>query len=329
MARWPAYSMRSPPPPGRGSRGRSPSRRPRRRAPGRRSAPATTRWSSRRPARARRWRRSSGRSTGWRPHPPPAEPQRRCRVLYISPLKALAVDVERNLRAPLAGIRQAADRLGQPEPEIAPSASARATPRPTTGAVRPHPARHPDHHAGVAVPDADLPGPRGAARRRDGDRRRGARRRRHQARRPPGAVPRAARRAAGAAGPADRAVGDRPTRATRSPGSSAGGRPVTVVQPPSDKEFDLEVVVPVEDMGELGQPTGDLTGPAARRAAPRLDLAARRGARRRPHRGAPLDHRLRQLPPAGRAADRPAQRDLGRAARAATGPIPGAVHRRS
>jgi len=29
---------------------------------------------------------------------------RRCRVLYISPLKALAVDIERNLRAPLAGI---------------------------------------------------------------------------------------------------------------------------------------------------------------------------------------------------------------------------------
>ncbi|MCC7418595.1 MAG: DEAD/DEAH box helicase [Acidobacteria bacterium] len=29
---------------------------------------------------------------------------RRCRVLYVSPLKALAVDVERNLRAPLAGI---------------------------------------------------------------------------------------------------------------------------------------------------------------------------------------------------------------------------------
>src|SRR6201991_1394725 len=29
---------------------------------------------------------------------------RRCRVLYISPLKALAVDIERNLRAPLTGI---------------------------------------------------------------------------------------------------------------------------------------------------------------------------------------------------------------------------------
>jgi ATP-dependent Lhr-like helicase len=33
----------------------------------------------------------------------------RCRVLYISPLKALAVDVDRNLRAPLAGIARAAE----------------------------------------------------------------------------------------------------------------------------------------------------------------------------------------------------------------------------
>src|SRR5258705_12318184 len=39
------------------------------------------------------------------PPPPKAE---RCRVLYVSPLKALAVDVERNLRAPLAGIAQVA-----------------------------------------------------------------------------------------------------------------------------------------------------------------------------------------------------------------------------
>ncbi|WP_224284359.1 ATP-dependent helicase, partial [Streptomyces sp. LS1784] len=50
--------------------------------------------------------------------PPPAEPKRRCRVLYVSPLKALAVDVERNLRAPLAGLRQAAVRLGLAEPEV-------------------------------------------------------------------------------------------------------------------------------------------------------------------------------------------------------------------
>jgi len=50
--------------------------------------------------------------------PMPAEPKRRCRVLYVSPLKALAVDVERNLRAPLAGIRHAAARLGLPPPDI-------------------------------------------------------------------------------------------------------------------------------------------------------------------------------------------------------------------
>ena len=40
------------------------------------------------------------------------------RVLYISPLKALAVDVERNLRAPLTGITRAAQELGEPEPNI-------------------------------------------------------------------------------------------------------------------------------------------------------------------------------------------------------------------
>jgi ATP-dependent Lhr-like helicase len=36
----------------------------------------------------------------------------RCRVLYLSPLKALAVDVERNLRAPLAGIAHIAAATG-------------------------------------------------------------------------------------------------------------------------------------------------------------------------------------------------------------------------
>jgi ATP-dependent Lhr-like helicase len=45
------------------------------------------------------------------PAPPPKE---RCRVLYISPLKALATDVERNLRAPLAGIANAANAAGVP-----------------------------------------------------------------------------------------------------------------------------------------------------------------------------------------------------------------------
>jgi ATP-dependent Lhr-like helicase len=43
------------------------------------------------------------------------EPERdaRCRVLYVSPLKALAVDIERNLRAPIVGIAEAARRLGK------------------------------------------------------------------------------------------------------------------------------------------------------------------------------------------------------------------------
>jgi ATP-dependent helicase Lhr and Lhr-like helicase len=43
--------------------------------------------------------------------PLPAKP-RRCRVLYISPLKALAVDIERNLRSPLAGIANRAAARG-------------------------------------------------------------------------------------------------------------------------------------------------------------------------------------------------------------------------
>jgi len=49
---------------------------------------------------------------------PPADRSRRCRVLYVSPLKALAVDVERNLRAPLAGIRETARRQGTVVPDV-------------------------------------------------------------------------------------------------------------------------------------------------------------------------------------------------------------------
>lgn len=50
--------------------------------------------------------------------PPPEDQRHRCRVLYVSPLKALAVDVERNLRAPLTGLRQASQRLGELPPSI-------------------------------------------------------------------------------------------------------------------------------------------------------------------------------------------------------------------
>src|SRR4051812_34820616 len=42
---------------------------------------------------------------------PQPDKKRRCRAVYVSPLKALAVDVERNLRSPLTGIsRLALDR---------------------------------------------------------------------------------------------------------------------------------------------------------------------------------------------------------------------------
>lgn len=53
--------------------------------------------------------------------PPPEDKMARTRILYISPLRALAVDVEKNLRAPLRGVKLAADRLGQPfyEPTVA------------------------------------------------------------------------------------------------------------------------------------------------------------------------------------------------------------------
>ncbi|HEY3833484.1 MAG TPA: DEAD/DEAH box helicase [Acidimicrobiia bacterium] len=45
------------------------------------------------------------------PVPPKLE---RCRVLYVSPLRALAVDIDKNLRAPLRGVELAAERLGDP-----------------------------------------------------------------------------------------------------------------------------------------------------------------------------------------------------------------------
>ena len=52
--------------------------------------------------------------------PRPEERSHRTRVLYISPLRALAFDIEKNLRAPLKGIELAAERLGEPfvAPEV-------------------------------------------------------------------------------------------------------------------------------------------------------------------------------------------------------------------
>jgi ATP-dependent Lhr-like helicase len=65
------------------------------------------------------------------PVPTPAE---RCRVLYISPLKALAVDIERNLRAPIAGISRVAAARG--DTHIVPAIAIRTGDTPATDRTR-------------------------------------------------------------------------------------------------------------------------------------------------------------------------------------------------
>ena len=212
-----------------------------------------------------------------------------------------------------AGRHPARRRAGSgcPRP-TSPSASAPATPRPTSGgAFAAHAARHPHHHAGVAVPAAHLAGPGVAARRRDGDRRRGPRRRRHQARRPPRALARAARRAARPSRPSGSGCPRRCGRSRRWPASSAARRPVEVV---------AAAAAPSESTSRSSCRSPDIG--RARRAdaatSTRLDAAASSAPSIWPHveervvdlvDGAPLHDRVRQLPPAGRAADRPAQRD--------------------
>src|SRR5919198_5734715 len=67
---------------------------------------------------------------------PPPPPKERCRVLYISPLKALAVDVERNLRAPLAGIANLAREAGVGGGGAGGPLPPGGNPAPAPGAVR-------------------------------------------------------------------------------------------------------------------------------------------------------------------------------------------------
>lgn len=51
-------------------------------------------------------------------NPPRHDSTRQCRVLYVSPLKALAADIERNLRVPLTGIGQHSEKLGLPRADV-------------------------------------------------------------------------------------------------------------------------------------------------------------------------------------------------------------------
>ena len=176
---------------------------------------------------------------------------KRTRVLYISPLKALGVDVERNLRSPLVGITQTGKRLGVEVPAI--SVGVRSGD--TTSADRRLLQRDPpdilittpeslylmltssarETLAGVETVIVDEIHAVAATKR-------GA----HLA-------VSLERLDAMLDAPAQRIGLSATVRPIDEIGRFLGGQaPVTIVQPPAAKTFDLRVVVPVEDMTELG-----------------------------------------------------------------------------
>ncbi|MFJ4502563.1 DEAD/DEAH box helicase [Streptomyces sp. NPDC088864] len=183
--------------------------------------------------------------------PPPAEAKKRCRVLYVSPLKALAVDVERNLRSPLTGIRQESVRQGLPEPEVRVGIRSGDTPAAERRSMATRP---PDilittpeslflmltssaREALSGIETIILDEVHAVA---------GTKRGAHLAvslERLDELLPRPARRIGLSATvrPVDEVARFLSPR-----------RKVEIVQPPSSKRFDLSVVVPVEDLGELG-----------------------------------------------------------------------------
>jgi len=71
---------------------------------------------------------------------PPPPDRERCRVLYVSPLKALAVDIERNLRSPLAGISRVADAAGTPYLPLSVAVRSGDTPASERARFQRHPA---------------------------------------------------------------------------------------------------------------------------------------------------------------------------------------------
>src|ERR1700676_578558 len=68
--------------------------------------------------------------------PPEAE---RCRVLYVSPMKALAHDVDRNLRSPLVGLRHHIEAAGGVAPEIMAAIRTGDTPADVRRSMERHP----------------------------------------------------------------------------------------------------------------------------------------------------------------------------------------------
>ena len=194
-----------------------------------------------------------------------------CRVLYISPLKALAVDVERNLRAPLAGIRHTADRLGVTVPEIrvglrsgdtSPADRRRLTTSPPDIMITTpeslflmltSQAREVLRSVETVIVD-EVHAVAGT--------KRGA----HLALS-------LERLDALLARPAQRIGLSATVRPLEEVARFLGGpAPVEIVAPPSVKEWDLKVVVPVEDMTELGQPIEDEVGGSAAGGVRRTSL---------------------------------------------------------
>ena len=143
--------------------------------------------------------------------PPPDEKQR-LKVLYVSPLKALTYDVERNLRAPLVGMGATNVRVGTRTGD---------TTEKERRDIAPPPARHPRDDAGVALPHAHVAGTRGAGVGGARDHRRDPRDGGHQAGRPPGAVARAPRQAVRVAARNASACRRRSVPSRRSPATSA------------------------------------------------------------------------------------------------------------
>ncbi|MCU1600226.1 MAG: associated domain protein, partial [Frankiales bacterium] len=184
--------------------------------------------------------------------PPPEDPKRRCRVLYVSPLKALAVDVERNLRAPLTGIRQAAQRLDLPVPDIRVATRSGDTPADERRAFNKTP---PDIF--ITTPESLFLVLTSAAR--------------ESLRGVETVIIDEVHAVSGTKRGAHLALSlerldqllDRPAQriglsATVRPIDEVarflgGARPVTVVQPPATKTIEVSVIVPVEDMTELGE----------------------------------------------------------------------------
>ncbi|MBN9239696.1 MAG: DEAD/DEAH box helicase [Micrococcales bacterium 70-64] len=193
--------------------------------------------------------------------PPVDDPRMRTRVLYISPLKALGVDVERNLRAPLVGVTQTAKRLGVAVPSITVGVRSGDT----TPADRRMLARTPPDIL-ITTPESLYLMLTSAARESllgvdtvivdevhaVAATKRGA----HLAvslERLDALLPK----------PAQRIGLSATVRPLEEVARFLGGRaPVTIVQPPAAKTFDLSVVVPVEDMSEPGAVVAETGMPA-------------------------------------------------------------------